>query len=105
MCAPHAISAHDIVFLAQAKKNAVFSKIMYHCSRGPEDNRSLEAAAAEPDPKKRIDRTALGLSIKVGCSVHFAVRTQPDTKDITEILYYNSEHSDACQVWHLPNSF
>lgn len=40
----------------------------------------------------------MGLSIKVGCTVRFALRTQPDTPDIAEVLYYNSEHSAACQV-------
>ena len=62
------------------------------------DNRNLEANAQEMKAGKRLDRTALGLSCRVGCKAHFAVRVQPDTLDITEILYYNSEHTDACKV-------
>lgn len=93
----------DLIHLVQGKikKSAVKHKVGCHCSRGPGDNRSKEASAAETEGGKRIDRTALGLSCRVGCGVHFSGRTQPGTEHITEILYYHTDHSSACQVMTL----
>lgn len=86
------------IMQSKVKISAVKSKVTYHCSRGPTDSRDKEATAAEKEEGKRIDRTALGQSCRVGCSVHFTARQQPDTEDITEILYYCTDHSDACKV-------
>lgn len=80
------------------KQSAVKAKMTLHCTRGPIDNRAKEASAVEAQDGQRMDRTALGLSIRVGCTVHFAARIQPETEHITEILYYQTEHSDACKV-------
>lgn len=80
------------------RTDAVLSKVVMHCSRGPQDNSKLEAHAKEKEAGRRLDRKSMGLSIKVGCAAHYAVRIQPDTPDIAEILYYSSEHVQACQV-------
>lgn len=80
------------------RKDAVLEKVTMHCSRGPKDHRNVEAHAKEKEPGQRVNRTSIGMSVKVGCTAHYAVRTQPDTPDISEILYYVSEHSQACQV-------
>lgn len=96
---PHSDLIHHVQ--GKIKKSAVKHKVSCHCSRGPGDNRSKEASAAETDGGKRIDRTALGLSCRVGCSVHFSGRTQPGTEHITETLYYHTDHSSACQVMTL----
>ena len=85
------------------KKSAVLSKVVYHCSSGPEDFRDVEAVATEPDPEKRVKKIALGLSCRVGCRAHFAVRIQPDASDVAEILYYTAEHSAACKVMNRPD--
>lgn len=86
------------IMQGRVKVSAVKSKVTFHCSRGPADNRDREAAATEKKDGKRIDRTALGQSCRVGCNVHFTAREQPDTEDITELLYYHADHSDACKV-------
>lgn len=68
------------------KKFDVLGKISMHCSRGPQDNSKLQARAGEEEAGKRMDRKGLGLSIRVGCTVHFALRVQPDTPDLVEVL-------------------
>lgn len=80
------------------KISAVKEKITLHCSGGPEDHRSKVAVAAEIKGGKRLDRTGLGLSCRVGCRVRFGARIQPDTEHITELLYYEADHVDACKV-------
>ena len=80
-CMPHSELIHHVQ--GKIKKSAVKHKVGCHCSRGPGDNRSKEASAAETEGGKRIDRTALGLSCRVGCGVHFSGRTQPGTGRIT----------------------
>ena len=58
----------------------------------------MEAHAKEKQPGQRVNITEIGMSVKVGCPAHYTVRTQPDTPDLAEIMYYVSEHSQACQV-------
>ena len=83
---------------AKVKKSAVKEKVTMHCSGGPEDHISKVAVAAEVEDGKRLDRIGLGLSCRVGCGVKFGARTQPDIRHITELLYYEADHSDACKV-------
>ena len=85
------------------KANAKLEKIVMHCPRGPQDNRSLKGEASEKQAGHRLKRTEVGLSIRVGCGVHFASRRQPDTPDITEIQYYHWDHSDSCQASTVPS--
>lgn len=80
------------------KINAVLEKITMHCPRGPEDYRKQKGKAVEKQAGQRLKRIESGLSIRVGCGVHFATRRQPDTADITEILYYEWDHSDGCKA-------
>ena len=82
----------------KVKLSAVLRTERMHCSSGPEDKRDLKASAREKKPGQRIRLTELGLSCKVGCQVCFSHRTQPGTEDLTELLYYRSEHSEACEV-------
>ena len=94
------INLTDAQLLQQAEYriNAAASMVTMHCNRGPVNNCNLEAHAQEIEAGKRLDWTSLGLSCRVGCKAHFAVRVQPDALDITEIPYYKSEHTDACKV-------
>ena len=99
-CTDHTITdARSLIPQASApKKSALLAKIVMHCSRGPEDYSKVEAHAAEEPAGKRSNRRGLGLSIRVGCTVHLALRIQPDTPETAGTIYYNSEHSTACQV-------
>ncbi len=83
---------------ARVKISAVKEKITLHCSGGPEDHISKEAVAAEVKDGKQLDRIGLGLSCRVGCRIRFSARTQPDTEHITELLYYEADHSEARNV-------
>ena len=81
--------------------NEYIDKGTLHCSCGPEDNRNLlntaRHASSDGDSDKpgtfsRMDRTALGCSVRVGCPVRFAFRRQPGTEVIVEIQYYDRQH-------------
>jgi hypothetical protein len=82
----------------EGRLNAYLEKITYHCSGGPEDHRDqilqdqTEAPRAN-SKRKRMDRTALGYSVRVGCQVKFTVRVQPGSETLAEIQYYNRQHS------------
>jgi hypothetical protein len=64
----------------------------------PEDHRDqilqdqTEAPRAN-SKRKRMDRTALSYSVRVGCRVKFTVRVQPGSETLAEIQYYNRQHS------------
>lgn len=56
--------------------NGYLEKVTHHCSGGPEDHRGRilqdQTEASDGDSKtKRMDRTALGYSVRVGCQVKF----------------------------------
>ena len=83
---------------ATLKANAKPEKIVMHCPRAPQDNRSQRGEATGTRAGDRHKRTESVLSIRVGCGVHFAACRQSHTPDITEILYYHWVHSECCKA-------
>lgn len=73
-------------------------KVTHHCSGGPEDHRGRilqdQTEASDGDSKtKRMDKTALGYFVRIGCQVKFTVRVQPGSETTAEIQYYDRQHS------------
>ena len=100
-CSQHTANPRSPISQASApKKSTLLAKTMIYCNRGPEDYRTVEEQAEKTQAGQRLakKRARPHASIKVGCTVCFALRTQTDTPDIAEIVYYNSDHSAACQV-------
>lgn len=87
-----------LLFGWQVRINAFIDRLEYHCGYGPEDLRGNAATAQPKDPKQRVKRKDLDQSCKRGCKAHFALRRQPRTEDITEVLYYNKEHLNHGQA-------
>ena len=98
ICFTNADASLGNVQEAAVKANAKLDKAVMHCPRGPEDNRDQKGQAVEKLAGQRLKRTEAGLSVRVGCGVRFAARRQPDTPELTEILYYQWDHSEACRV-------
>ena len=76
--------------------NEYIEKGTLHCSCDPEDYRHVDTGRDGDGQKagtfSRMDRTALGCSVRVGCTVRFTFRRQPGTEDIVEIQYYDRQH-------------
>lgn len=71
------------------------------CVYGPEDWRIDSPMPRAPQPsmesgkKGRRKRADIGESVKHGCLCSFGVKQLYATPNVTEIIYYQKEHTDA----------
>lgn len=63
-----------------------------HCECGPQDNRDKQPIVQAKQVASRVKRSQLGLSVRVGCPVHFRYKKLPTAPSITEIRYYAFQH-------------
>ncbi|KAK9903370.1 hypothetical protein WJX75_003957 [Coccomyxa subellipsoidea] len=63
-----------------------------HCECGPQDNREKQPAVQAKQAGSRVKRSGLGLSVRVGCPVHFRYKKLSTAPSITEIRYYTFQH-------------
>ena len=63
-----------------------------HCECGPQDLRGKQPTVQGKQAGCRVKRSEMGLSVRVGCPVHFRCKTIPTAPSIMEIRYYAVEH-------------
>ncbi|CAL8465892.1 g5428 [Coccomyxa elongata] len=63
-----------------------------HCECGPQDNRDKQPIVQAKQVASRVKRSQMGLSVRVGCPVHFRYKKLPTAPSITEIRYYAFQH-------------
>lgn len=88
-CADFAKLALHRDFLQDVKRP---EKGFMHCECGPQDNRDKQPAVQAKQAGSRVKRSELGLSVRVGCPVHFCYKKVPTAPSITEIRYYAFQH-------------
>jgi hypothetical protein len=88
-CADFAKLALHQHFLQDIKRP---EKGFMHCECGPQDNREKQPAVQAKQAGSRVKRSGLGLSVRVGCPVHFRYKKFSTAPSITEIRYYTFQH-------------
>lgn len=62
------------------------------CECGPQNLRGKQPTVQGKQAGTRVKRSEMGLSVRVGCPVHFGFKTLPAAPSIMELRYYASHH-------------
>jgi len=84
--------------LKRPQDNSFLTQETYHCSYGPQDNRSCVPEALtqkQPSQGSRVSETARGESRKHGCLSHFTASRLYLYPDVMRLSIRNSDHTDA----------
>ena len=84
--------------LKRPQDNSFLTQETYHCSYGPQDNRSCVPEALtqkQPSQGSRVSETARGESRKRGCLSQFTASRLYLYPDVMRLSIRNSDHTDA----------